>query len=91
MTQEIWKFEISPPDFLVKLPRSAVPLSVGVQNQALKVWALIDMDANMDTATRKFPVYGTGFEIHHGDKFMGTVFMDELVWHVFDAGIQSIG
>lgn len=83
---QIWKFEIPVTDFLVPMPKGAKVLSVGVQELSIMAWALVD--PSMETVTRRLPVYGTGHEIKDDAAlpFIGTVFWDTLVFHVFDGG-----
>ncbi len=73
----------------VDLPRDAEILSVGVQDQGVFLWALVDPDAVMEE--KRFYVYGTGHEVEDRQlkKFIGTIFQGQFVWHVFqDVGPQ---
>ncbi len=91
---QIWKFEIGDGKSLAAMPKGARVLSVGVQdcringvrNARIMVWAMIDPSAEI--VQHRFPVYGTGHEIDAEDMglFIGTVFTEHLVCHVFDGG-----
>lgn len=84
---EVWKFEIPIDGFKVEIPQGAVPLSVGIQGNAIMVWATVDPSA--PKVTRAFPIYGTGHKIPPEDRdlpFIGTVFIGPYVFHVFDRG-----
>ncbi len=69
-------------DQWVTLPDGAKILKCDFQNGILCLWALVDQNA-MSTA-RFFKVLGTGWfdEVDDFD-FVGTVFQDMFVWHVF--------
>lgn len=65
----------------------AIPLSVINQNDELFVYMLVDDE--LDTETRKFSIYGTGWgmpdQLAVDNIFIGTVTTNHemLVWHVF--------
>ena len=74
-------------NFWVNVKEGAEVLSVGMQHNNIVVWARVNPDNR--TVARRFPVYGTGNEIAPDDDalpLIGTVFQDDFVWHVFDAG-----
>jgi hypothetical protein len=71
----------------IQIPHGAAPLSVGVQNGDIVLWARVNPNTNI--VRRRFPIYGTGHQIHVRDMLaplIGTCFDGDLVWHVFDAG-----
>ena len=50
------------------------------------------VDPTVEQVPRRFPIYGTGHEISARDvnlPLVGTVFMGDLVFHVFNAGETS--
>lgn len=80
----------------IYLPKGAQVLSVGYQHSSsllsastLKIWILHNTDTDSEiNEERKFVVYPTGVEIKdlkiNKESFIGTVFLDELVFHVFE-------
>lgn len=86
---KIFKYRVSDIETPLQMPRGAIVLSAGVQGTAIMVWAKVDPEAEL--VTHKIHVYGTGHEIANSNpelSFIGTVFMDVFVFHVFDAGEQ---
>jgi len=70
----------------IVMPRRAVILSVDEQFGQPVLWAQVDTD--YPTVTRKLRVVGTGGPAR-GTKlsnFLGTVQIEDLVWHIFDEG-----
>jgi hypothetical protein len=84
----IWKFPLQITDHQEVSAPSGYwkPLSVQVQGSDLCLWAEVDNDMGM-TEPRRVAVRmsRTGDTIHwHGDlKFVGTVQVGPLVWHVY--------
>lgn len=82
----------------VEMQHNAVPLSVGVQNKRLVVWALVAK--HNAPADREFYALNTGEEAPAGlyvlaierqwvTRFLGTVDVDGIVWHVWDTGYST--
>ena len=73
----------------VLIERFSRVLSVGVQNEGLYVWALVD--DKYEKAPTHFYIVGTGNKAGHltesrphmAKRFIGTVQMPPFVWHVF--------
>jgi hypothetical protein len=68
----------------ILMPSCASPLSVGIQGQALVLWAIVDPARAL--APYRVWVHGTGRVIHAPahTQFLGTVQTPSgLVWHVF--------
>lgn len=90
----IWKYDLSPGNLEVQMPRGAKLRHVGNQNEILTLWAQVDTEAPL--VTRLLPVHGTGHQIHtlnRGDgpelpRYVGSALMYNgmLVLHVFDHG-----
>lgn len=83
----IWKFpvfkdgEITPRS-RIQMPKGAEILSIQLQDGAIKVWAMVNPDAEL--ISRWFHVVGTGHEIDFAwknYKFIGTVQQGRYVWH----------
>jgi hypothetical protein len=78
----VWKFQIAWDQPAVEMPDGAKVLTAAVQDQTVCIWALVDPDA--PKVRRHFRVYGTGHK-HPGDgRYISTVFMGPLVFHVFE-------
>lgn len=67
----------------VSLPDTAQVLRADIQNGALVLWALVDpSERHYD---RRFRIAGTGHAITHTiDRYVSTVYIDSLVFHVFE-------
>lgn len=65
----------------VKMPVGAVPLHAGWQGHVLTVWALVDTDAEQRSFV--FAIVGTGSQAPPDGHYLGTVFDESFVWHVF--------
>jgi len=87
----VWKYPLGIPTAEVSMQRGAEILSVGVQNAEITIWALVEPD--MIKVQRDIFVAGTGhvFNEKSLDKmeFIGTVFLDSFVFHIFDGGEVS--
>lgn len=93
----VWKFALPAPDergrVFIDMPAVVSPLSVGIQDDAIVVWALVDPDAEPEDhqenhGPRRFLCVNTGPEIDkfpEGANFLGTVTSSTgIVWHIFD-------
>ena len=98
----VWKYHAAPDGFVVKMPKGAEIVSVGLQHADSSTipanvigevfdfvfWACVDPNAPL--VNRKFRTVGTGHPYFIDDevyKFVGTVqFPDGLVFHLFDLG-----
>lgn len=82
----IHKFELYPATVQsMMMPIGAEILSVQVQHEHPYLWAKVDTD--VDRATRRFAVIGTGHEIPEGViEYIGTIQLEggSLVFHVFE-------
>lgn len=82
---KVFKYEVPiVGDGRVKLPIGAQILSAKIINRKLTFWARVD--PQMESEERTFPVFGTGYAISSELKlkFIETVFVDNLVFHVFE-------
>lgn len=83
--RKIFKYQVSELGRPVMMPSGAHILSAGMQNDSVFVWAIVNPDYPL--VKRRIRVYATGEELgYHTGKFVGTVFLDWLVYHVFDQG-----
>ena len=67
----------------IELPSCANILHVATQNNWPCLWALINPH-NKTTEFRKFRIAGTGHPIEGNWKYIGTIFQNVLVWHIFE-------
>lgn len=68
----------------VAMPIGARVLSVGNQNGHLCLWAMVDPSKEIEP--RGFSIIGTGNRIVvDPGPFVGTVQIDQFVWHVFES------
>lgn len=96
MNPRVWKFDIGVPDThcrsWVFLPDGAQPISVGLQEDAMVLWALVPDDAwdndTLDEHRHRLIVANTGAVIAsfpEAAKFLGTLTTDNgIVWHIWD-------
>jgi hypothetical protein len=86
---QIWKFTITEPDQLLRMPKGATILSVQVQEgtPGICIWAVVD--PNVEEEIRRFLVISTGDDFvwdwtQH--MYLGTVQLARgtLVWHIFE-------
>lgn len=81
--RQVWKFDVDPNENPTQMPEGAEIISAGFQSGGLQIWALVDVGARL--VPRKLIVRGTGHNIRSTDLvFIQTVFMDSLVFHVFE-------
>lgn len=84
----IWKFELSGMRVSIPMPEGAQLLHVAVQDDILRLWALVD--PTVAPVERTFRVIGTGWSIDdaYAEKLrhVGTTLTEggEYVWHVFE-------
>lgn len=84
MESVIYKYELFPgQDQKLILPTGAQVLSVGNQKGVIALWAKCNL--NMSSETRSFDVIGTGWVLDISNReFIGTVQIEQYVWHVFE-------
>ena len=88
----IWKFDVPAPDeegrSFVRMPVYSVPVSVGLQDDQMVVWALVDPNRK-STIPVCLLVVNTGrafaeVSAKWAERFLGTVTSSAgIVWHVF--------
>lgn len=84
----VYKYHITY-DGVLQLPIGAEILTVGMQDDRITMWALIDSDAELEI--RVFAVYGTGWQIQEPNvKFISTVFDGAYVWHLFEVFNETL-
>jgi hypothetical protein len=67
----------------LNLPLGAMILSAAFQGKTLCMWVLVDKDEDYSKKQTVY-IYGTGHNIvEENSRFINTVFMDYLVFHVF--------
>ncbi len=90
MKKSIWKFAIEVEDLqAITIPKSAIILSVQVQNGQICIWAIVNPSA--PTVERVIRMAGTGHDLTNRPvlgEFIGTVQIngEQFIFHVFDGG-----
>jgi len=80
----IYKYPIEVVDYQnVEMPIGAEILSAQAQKDILCLWAKVNQGVE-GKSLRRFRIYGTGHEVQVDGKFIDTVQMGPLVWHVFE-------
>jgi len=80
----IHKYEIDAHGGKIELPKGAMVLSTGVQNDKFFIWVITTLTA-MQTELRRFKAYATGEVMDDANReFIGTVFVSSLVFHIFE-------
>jgi len=85
MVKSIWKYILNPSGYFseIIMPEDATVLTVGAQGDDICLWVLVLPSSPL--ISRAFVVIGTGEEIPPGfNDFIGTVFIDDLVFHIFE-------
>jgi len=79
----VWKYqlELTGNDQKIEIPAKATLLTVAWQNSPA-MWFLVDKDQPKEIRT--FRVVGTGHPVDFTGEFLGTCFVDQYVWHVFE-------
>lgn len=83
----VYKYEIPITDWTeIQATRHAKVLSAGMQNDHLYAWVLVDTEH--EPQKFRFRVAGTGHDLDTLDHvnapdFVGTVFLETLVFHIF--------
>ena len=91
----IYKYPIQLLDQQVlTLPKDAEFLSAGFQDGNLMVWARVLVSdlglSESETEGRSVAIFGTGHSIPPNladAPHIGTIFDEDMVWHIFDAGV----
>lgn len=84
----VYKYHITH-DGVHQLPIGAEILTVGMQDDRITMWALIDSDAELET--RVFAAHGTGWQIEDSNiKFISTIFDGDYVWHLFEVFNETL-
>lgn len=81
----VWKFPLATAltDNALEMPKGAKVVHVGIQGERICLWAIVDMQAPVET--RVFQIVGTGHEeVKEGMAHVGTVQQGPWVWHVFE-------
>ena len=80
----IWKYNLkmTGTSQVLKMPEEVLFLAVGSQRGVVCMWVeLVEADESVE---RTFTVVGTGWLIKDGYIHIGTVQMEEYVWHVYE-------
>jgi len=82
----IYKYEIPANRDPIRMPINSKILTVKYQGEKICVWA--EVDKNEEMYERSFDVFGTGHDMNDSPvwnrEYLGTVFMADLVFHVYE-------
>lgn len=79
----IYKYELRR---MVLLPKNAIVLKAGMQDNTMFIWALIDLN-EQSHIERTFEIIGTGHPFEHEylkHRFVDTIFDGPFVWHIWE-------
>ena len=89
MKRVIWKYALRLGTNVIEMPVKAELLTVQMQRDTICLWALVNPDIAMEQ--RLIEVVGTGNPIpepYAVRRYIGSVQLDEFVWHVFERGTR---
>ena len=91
--KKIYKYHLALYEYTyIRMPKGAPILSAGMQGSSIMIWALVDIDEL--SVNHTFIIKGTGSKVEFDiekETFIGTVFQNSFVWHIFDAGEEKFG
>ena len=88
MTSRVYKYEVGLGGS-IEVPTGADILNAGVQGYGVVIWARVE-DNVLDTDTLDVLVVGTGHAFStKGYNYLNTVFMDDLVFHVYVESLNA--
>ena len=82
MSEIVWKYELQPGVTTIEMPGGSEALTVGAQGDGIFLWARVYPDA--PRAARRFHTVGTGHMALALGRYVGTAFLDWMVFHVFE-------
>lgn len=65
----------------LEIPEGAKFLKIEMQDDQFAAWFMVSPENKL--VPRKFKIYGTGFKIPQGEKYLGTFQNPPFVWHLF--------
>jgi len=74
----------------IKMPYDPEILYIGIQNEKICLWALVDTDHKSENIN--IEIYGTGNSINSKmdiDNHLGTVQLNSIMWHVFESNYYN--
>jgi hypothetical protein len=84
----IWKFPLHAPSTGFPVQEPGIVRHVATQHGKPTLWIEVDPDDERGTRYRRFEVVATGQPISaqppFGIVYHGTVFVDALVWHIYE-------
>jgi hypothetical protein len=75
----IYKYTLTPS---VEMPIGAEILDIQMQDDLIRMWALVDPNAPLEE--RRFETVGTGWSVGAGLQHIKTFQEGSFVWHVFE-------
>jgi len=80
----IWKFICNKVASELEMPEGAKILNVHEQLGQVVFWAEVDVAA--PRVIRHFYLVGTGNQIPEGFEYVGTAYVSQYVWHLYEEG-----
>ena len=65
----------------LEMPGGAKVLTLNIQDHVLTLWC--EVDTARESVARRWSVHGTGHAIPLRGEWVGTLFFDTFVWHVY--------
>lgn len=90
MTQRILRYSLDGPDVALRVLRGARVLSAQEKRGSVSVW--IQCDANTEALAQLRVLCrptGVEFDSEPGERFVNTVQVGEMVWHVYVVGEEG--
>ena len=88
----IWKYPLELKDEqIIEVPVSSEFLHVGLQNDKICLWALVNSNSNYPLVKKTILIRGTGHDIggyYTKKDYIGTVQQGQFVWHVFNGEVE---
>jgi len=79
----IFKYPLPTSKTKVSMPHSATILSVQLQHGIPCIWAMVDVDNDLED--REFWIFGTGHVLPDNPGiYIGTILDGSFVWHIFE-------
>jgi len=80
----IHKYPLTEKKTELELPEGSTVVCVHEQHGVPTLWIEMNLNVNAPMKKTTFEIVGTGRLLKHGnEQYIGTAFIDEFVWHVY--------
>jgi len=79
----VYKYPLDHPVTEYELPADCKILCIHEQDSTVMVWVELETESKAPITVKRFTIVGTGREIPRGSQYVGTAFIDLMVWHVY--------